>query len=410
MAARIAADNAEAAARMAADNTLQGNITANTNLITTLVTEDLATNNISVGSNASATTTRSTVLGVSATASAASSTAIGFDAITEGANSVALGANSRGGPAGTSATTVIGTNSIATDGGATVLGSGSTAGLDALALGHLASASFSNSVAIGANTVTLADDHIVLGDANGNLQVAGINANGMQGAVTGIVTTDAAGNLQSDGGALQLSLNNEVVNRIAADDAEALARANADTTLQANIDAEAFARNVADNAEATARIAADNTLQANIDANDTAQTNALNAEVQSRTNADTALQLNIDGNSDAIAVNSASIASNLGLINANSAAIALNSSAISELREGLAATAAIPTTGGLGADETWAIAGGLSGYDDGFGGTEVGFGAAFDFRPSTDSNFTLGLAGATSGGTYAVRAQARIGG
>jgi len=66
--------------------------------------------------------------------------------------------------------------------------------------------------------------------------------------------------------------------------------------------------------------------------------------------------------------------------------------------------------GGLGSDETWALAGGIAGYDDGFGGTEAGFGAAFDFRPSKTSNFTFGLAGATSGGTYAVRVQGRIGG
>jgi hypothetical protein len=73
-------------------------------------------------------------------------------------------------------------------------------------------------------------------------------------------------------------------------DAEALARSNADGTLQDNIDAEALARTNADgilqnniDAEALARTNADTTLQNNID-----------AEALARTNADTTLQDNID--------------------------------------------------------------------------------------------------------------------
>jgi hypothetical protein len=66
-------------------------------------------------------------------------------------------------------------------------------------------------------------------------------------------------------------------------DAEATARANADTTLQGNIDAEATARANAIDAEATARQTADNTLQGNI-----------NSEASTRASADSNLQSQIN--------------------------------------------------------------------------------------------------------------------
>ena len=71
--------------------------------------------------------------------------------------------------------------------------------------------------------------------------------------------------------------------RIAAINAEAITRANADTTLQNNIDAEATARANAITAEATARQTADNTLQGNID-----------SEASTRASADSNLQSQID--------------------------------------------------------------------------------------------------------------------
>ena len=86
-------------------------------------------------------------------------------------------------------------------------------------------------------------------------------------------------------------------------DAEELARAAADTTLQGNIDAEAAARAAADTAlagdiddEAAARAAADTTLQGNIDAeaatrlaNDNTLQDNIDAEAVARAAADTAL-------------------------------------------------------------------------------------------------------------------------
>lgn len=78
-------------------------------------------------------------------------------------------------------------------------------------------------------------------------------------------------------------------------EAEATARANADTTLQNNINTEATSRSNADttlqnniNAEATARTNADTTLQNNINAEATARANAVSAEATARTNADNA--------------------------------------------------------------------------------------------------------------------------
>ena len=65
-------------------------------------------------------------------------------------------------------------------------------------------------------------------------------------------------------------------------DAEALARADADSTLQFNIDAEITARSNADLAEITARSNADSTLQSN-----------LNSEITARTNADSTLMASI---------------------------------------------------------------------------------------------------------------------
>ena len=56
------------------------------------------------------------------------------------------------------------------------------------------------------------------------------------------------------------------------------------------------------------------------------------------------------------------------------------------------------------------VAGGLSLYDDGFGGSETGFGGGVQFRSSTSDSWSVGAAGSVAGGAYSVRVQARIGG
>ena len=112
--------------------------------------------------------------------------------------------------------------------------------------------------------------------------------------------------------------------------------------------------------------------------------------------------LDILTNSNAIAQNSLAIQQNLDLIVTNRAAI-------SETREGIAAIAAIPDLY-LTRDETWTAAGGLSLYDDGFGGTETGFGGGVQIRSSKEDPWSVGIAGALTPNTVSVRLQARIGG
>ena len=55
------------------------------------------------------------------------------------------------------------------------------------------------------------------------------------------------------------------------------------------------------------------------------------------------------------------------------------------------------------ADESWAMAGGLGGYDDGFGG-------GGQFRAKKGSHTSFGLLGAVSDSANTVRIQGRIGG
>ncbi|WP_421925465.1 hypothetical protein [Neoaquamicrobium sediminum] len=97
-----------------------------------------------------------------------------------------------------------------------------------------------------------------------------------------------------DTASLQAEIDAEESARIAADSAEATARANADTTLQNNINAEAAARSAAISSEATARAAADTALQNNINAEAAARSAAISSEATARAAADTALQAEID--------------------------------------------------------------------------------------------------------------------
>lgn len=118
---------------------------------------------------------------------------------------------------------------------------------------------------------------------------------------------------------------------------------------------------------------------------------------------------NIAANSERISGNALAIASNTTAIQANSDAILGNTQAINDLRNGSAALASIPDLY-LGSDETWSIAGGLALYDDGFGGTETGFGGGIQMRSSKSDKWSVGLSGALSGDAGVVRLQGRIGG
>ena len=114
-------------------------------------------------------------------------------------------------------------------------------------------------------------------------------------------------------------------------------------------------------------------------------------------------------NTNAIGSNTAAIGGNTAAIGVNAASIALNTEGINDLRDGAAALASLPDLY-LNSDETWNIAGGFSVYDDGFGGTETGFGGGIQLRSSTSDKWSVGVTGAFSGSASAVRFQARLGG
>jgi len=80
----------------------------------------------------------------------------------------------------------------------------------ATAVGAVSQATFVNSTALGAGAQTTRVNQIALGTAANTYTAAGITSaasTAAQGAVVGVITTDAAGNLASDGGALQNQIN-----------------------------------------------------------------------------------------------------------------------------------------------------------------------------------------------------------
>jgi len=97
------------------------------------------------------------------------------------------------------------------DGANTAIGSFSAAtGANASAFGTSARATHSNSAAFGQGAITSRDDQQVFGTSANTYTMPGIasgESNAAQGPVAGLVTTDANGNLASDGGALQGQVN-----------------------------------------------------------------------------------------------------------------------------------------------------------------------------------------------------------
>lgn len=114
-------------------------------------------------------------------------------------------------------------------------------------------------------------------------------------------------------------------------------------------------------------------------------------------------------NSVLIATNAAGISANKSAIDGNTFAIGLNTEAINGLRDGAAAIASIPDLY-LGSDERWSISGGFAHYNDGYGGTETGFGGGLQIRNKTSDKWSVGVSGALSGEATVVRVQGRIGG
>ena len=90
-------------------------------------------------------------------------------------------------------------------------------------------------------------------------------------------------------------------------------------------------------------------------------------------------------------------------------AISTNREAISQIRDGSAALASIPDLY-MTRDETWALAGGVALYDDGFGGARTGFGGGLQMRSSTSDKWSVGIAAGITPKANVVRVQGRIGG
>ena len=136
---------------------------------------------------------------------------------------------------------------------------------------------------------------------------------------------------------------------------------------------------------------------------------ATNAVVAANTAGIATNAVGIATNANNIATNSNEIDINRTNTQLNAAAISTVSEGLQDVREGTSAIASIPDLY-LGSDETWSIAGGVSLYDDGYGGSEVGFGGGIQMRGNTSDNWSMGLSGALSGDAAVVRLQARIGG
>ncbi len=103
--------------------------------------------------------------------------------------------------------TAAGTGAIASGNNATALGDNAQAsGEGSLALGADASAAYDGSTAIGASAETSRENQMALGTQATTYTAAGIasaQSQAAQGEIVGVITTDAQGNLASDGGALQ---------------------------------------------------------------------------------------------------------------------------------------------------------------------------------------------------------------
>jgi autotransporter adhesin len=135
-----------------------------------------------------------TATGQGSTASALQSTATGLNATASALNTTATGANSK-----------------ASGQGSTAAGAFATAGgQSSTAVGFNSSATASNSAAFGAGAKATQANQMVFGTASNTYTAPGITSGASAAAQSGplqIVTSDANGNLATDGGAFQKQLN-----------------------------------------------------------------------------------------------------------------------------------------------------------------------------------------------------------
>ena len=143
--------------------------------------------------------------------------AIGDPNVATGTGAVAIGANNAANGQGAVAignqNTATGVSAVAVGQGATAsapnaiaIGGGATATIaNSAAFGAGATATFANSTAIGAGATASTNNQVVLGTGSNTITAPGIDSalsRGRQSGLLGVVTSDSAGNLASDGGAL----------------------------------------------------------------------------------------------------------------------------------------------------------------------------------------------------------------
>ena len=182
-------------------------------------------NAFSCGPNANANGAGATAIGDGASAVGGGTTAVGQASASNAANATVLGqsasatVNGVGGVAIGQAATVdaagavaIGQNATASGTGAIAFGqNASAAGNTSIAIGQNASAPFANSIAIGQGVATARNDQVAIGSTSNTYTLAGITSAASRAAQSGsleLVTTDANGNLATDGGQFITILNN----------------------------------------------------------------------------------------------------------------------------------------------------------------------------------------------------------
>ncbi len=152
----------------------------------------LADGGIAIGQAADANASDSIAIGRSVNTDGAQAVGIGFGAQAQGNESVAVG----------NAALALGGNSIAIGNNATA-GNGAGGILDATAIGANSSAAFANSAAFGANATATRNNQQVFGTASNTYTMPGITSSASlvnQSGRLEVATTDAAGNLATDGG------------------------------------------------------------------------------------------------------------------------------------------------------------------------------------------------------------------
>jgi autotransporter adhesin len=154
----------------------------------------LALNSSAFGTEARATAAYSSAFGAQTDATGENSSAFGAGAKTSGFNSSAFGQGSQ----------ASGTNSSAFGQGAQATATGATA------VGQGANAGHANATAVGTGAATTRADQMMFGTAGNTYTAPGITSAASKAAQSGpvsFVTTDAQGNLATDGGAITSQIN-----------------------------------------------------------------------------------------------------------------------------------------------------------------------------------------------------------